>query len=446
MNIKKMRILVYGLGVSGISSVKALDKLGAKLYLMDKKVDRENIPEELKDVDFELMQEDNFDLSKVDIVLKSPGILYSNPLVKEAISKKIEVISDLELAYRIWGGENIIAITGTNGKTTTCSLLGHILDEANINNRVIGNIGVGILWEMYTYGHEYIYIIECSSFQLKSTSSFEPHISAILNISPDHLNWHLDMIDYVESKKQINKNQRIDDICILNYDDEYYSEFTDTKARIFNVSNKDEIDGYYCKNDTIYRKSFNSSVKLMDRKSLSLKGNHNVQNALFCIAIAENLEIPTYIIERALSTFKAVEHRIEYVTNLKDIAIYNDSKATNVDSTIKALDSFDNPIILIAGGVDKKVSFDSLFENRNNVKKLILLGENREKIKKVAEKKVKDISLVKDLNQAVDEAIKSAVDKDIILFSPASASFDMFDNFEQRGKNFKDLINKKINE
>lgn len=446
MNIKKMRILIYGLGVSGISSAKALDKLGAKLYLMDKKIDKENIPEELRGIDFELMQEDNFDLSKIDIVLKSPGIIYSNPIVKEAISKNIEVLSDLELAYRIWGGENIIAITGTNGKTTTCSLLGHILDEANINNRVIGNIGVGILWEMYTYGHEYIYIIECSSFQLKSTSSFEPHISAILNITPDHLNWHLDMIDYVESKKNINKNQSIDDICILNYDDEYYSEFADTKARIFKVSTKEEIDGYYCKNDIIYRKSFNSKVKLMGRKSLNLAGNHNVQNALFCIAIAEQLEIPTNIIERALSTFKAVEHRIEYVANFKDIAIYNDSKATNVDSTIKALDSFENPIILIAGGVDKKVSFDNLFENRDKLKKLILFGENKEKIRKAAEKKVGEISLVEDINQAVDEAIKSAVGRDIILFSPASASFDMFESFEQRGKIFKDLIKKKINE
>lgn len=443
MEIKDKKIIVFGAGVTGISSVKALSRLGSKVYLYNTNHDEnyEKALVELKDFAFEEIiniEDINWDL--MDYVLKSPGIRLDNEFVLLANEHMVEVVSDIELAYLIWPEAKFLAITGTNGKTTTTSLLSSILTAADVKNRVVGNIGVGLLWEILEYGIDTVYVLEISSFQLASCKSFKSNIAALTNIRPDHLDWHGGIDEYIDAKLQITRNQSDKDVIIVNADDSSSEKVRElTKAKIREVSTQKGISvGSYCLSDNIFIDGRESSIV---RSDLTLVGDHNVQNMLFAIEMAVAFGIDEYNIKEGIKGFKPIEHRIEPVREIYGVKYYNDSKGTNPDSTLKAIEGFKENIILIAGGYDKKANYDILFDGKDNIKRLILIGETKHDIKASASKFGIVSVLCKDLEEAVKESYKIAVDGDVVLFSPACASWGMYKDFEERGKHFKELVN-----
>lgn len=441
MEIKDKKILIYGLGITGISSIKALSSMGAQVYIYDskKKEDLAEVFKEIEGFSYKYWEkESDIDWKQLDILLKSPGIRLDNPLVVKAKEEGLDLVSDLELAYRIWGGDRMIAITGTNGKTTTTSLVSHILDRAGIKNHLVGNIGIGLLWKMYENPKDY-FVLESSSFQLASVDEFNPALAAIINISEDHLDWHGSYEDYIEAKLNISRRMKKDQVLILNHDDPLYDRMVmETEAEIIDVSTKTVLeDGYYLDGSSLsYR-----GIEIINRKEISLVGLHNVQNILFAIALTSAMNIDLRIIREAITSFRGVEHRIEFVDKIKDVSYYNDSKGTNVDSSLNALRGFEGPVILIAGGYDKNVDFDQLFEERDKIKGLLLIGQTKYKLYEAGKKYgLENIELVNDLNEAVTRAYSMADSGDVVLLSPACASWGMYRNFEERGEHFKKLV------
>lgn len=437
MEIKSKKILVFGLGISGKSSVKALSNMGAEVLIFD---DREY--EELRqdvysidEYDFEIIQEDvDIPWSELYCVLKSPGIKMENHLIQQAIYNGVEVITDIELAYRLYGGENFIAITGTNGKTTVTSAIAHILEESGKKVRVVGNIGVGLLYEMYNYGLDYTYVIEVSSFQLESIREFRSKISIITNISPDHIDWHGSFENYANAKKNIYKNIKSTDYLILNKDDEILNKIN-IDANIEYFSLKEETNCYFDGKYII------SGEDKFDRDIINLIGNHNVSNILSVILACKAYGLSFDEIVKGIKTFKSIEHRIEFVKEIDGVKYYNDSKGTNIDSTKKALSGFEKNVILIAGGYDKKIEFDDLFENASNIKYLIVLGQTAQKISDAAKRNnIKNTIIVKNLDEAMGNAFNLAKEGDVVLLSPACASWDMYKNYEDRGNHFKQIV------
>ena len=434
-----MDYLVIGLGITGISTVKTLSKLGFNVYGYDSKInDRENEPEELKNLKYTLLFDLDDITSKDIICIKSPGIPPHNELIQKLLQKGIEVVSDLEMAYRLFGDKNLIAITGTNGKTTTTMLVNHILNESGKTSIAIGNIGVGMLWEIYSHPEIDYFVIESSSFQLDSTTTFRTKVAAFTNISPDHSDWHGSFEAYFKAKQNIFKNQKETDKLILNIDDKNLVKLKDKiNSEIIPISLTEKEASFYYDKPYIYH----NEKKIIDTQKLRIPGLHNIQNVLVATAIANTLNVADDDIERACYSFKAVAHRIEFVREFNEVKFYNDSKGTNVDSTIKALSSFENPIILIAGGYDKKVSFEEMFKQYGQkIKKLILMGQTAEQMKKEA-KCVKDITIVNNMEEAVKLSYKSSKKGDVVLLSPACASWGMYKNFEDRGNEFKELVN-----
>lgn len=437
MIIKDKKIIVFGLGISGKSSVKALSSMGAQVLLYD---DREY--EQLKydvfeisDYEFEVIQEDvDIDWTEIYCILKSPGIRLDNEFIKIAESHGVEVITDIELAYRIYGGDNFVGLTGTNGKTTTTSLIAHILNESGVKSKLVGNIGVGLLWEMYTNGLEYTYVLELSSFQLASIKDFRSKITIITNISEDHTDWHGSFENYKDAKLGIVDNLIESDLLILNRDDKCLNKL-DSTARIEYFSLIDKTDAYF-EDGYIYV----NNLKI-DRKVLKLVGKHNVANALAAILACRELGLNKEDIEKAVASFNSIDHRIEYVTSIDGVAYYNDSKGTNIYSTKVALEGFDDNIILIAGGYDKKIEFDELFTEAEKIKALILLGQTKEKIADTAIKYgINEIYIVDDMDQALKKANEIAVKGDTVLLSPASASWGLYNNYKERGNHFKKIV------
>lgn len=436
-----MNYLVLGLGITGISTVKTLAKLGYLVYGFDSKIsDEKSLPLELKGVDF-------FPIFKLEdlqgkdfICIKSPGIPINSEIVKTIENMGIEIVSDLEMAYRLFGDKNLIAITGTNGKTTTTMLLNHILNESGKKSIAIGNIGIGMLWEIYTNPDIDFFVIECSSFQLESISTFRTKVAAITNISPDHIDWHGDFENYFNAKKKVFINQEPEDKLILNMDDEYLKDLLpDIKSKIVTISTKDKTRDFYYEASFIYH----GDRSIIDTHKLNIPGIHNIQNTLIAAALASTLGLKDEDIEKACYSFKSVEHRIEFVRDLEGVKFYNDSKGTNVDSTTKAIESFNNPIILIAGGYDKKVSFKEMFlKGKSIIKHLILMGDTAKKMKlEASEAGVKDITIVNNMVEAVDLS-KTIMEKgDIVLLSPACASWGMYNSYIERGQEFKSLVN-----
>ena len=434
-----MDYLVIGLGITGISTIKTLSKMGFNVYGYDSNIgSKEDEPVELKGLNYTLVFDLEDVLSKEIICIKSPGIPPHNKLIQKISEKGIEIISDLEMAYRLFGDKNLISITGTNGKTTTTMLVNHILNESGKTSMAIGNIGVGMLWEIYTHPEIDYFVIESSSFQLDSTTTFRTKVAAFTNISPDHSDWHGSFDAYFKAKQNIFKNQKENDKLILNIDDERLVKLKDDiKSEIIPISLQDKNAQFYYDKPFIYHEG----KKIIDARKLRIPGLHNIQNVIVALAIASCLNVDDEDIEKACYSFNAVEHRIEFVRELKGVKFYNDSKGTNVDSTIKALSSFENPIILIAGGYDKKVSFKGMFEQYGQrIKKLILMGETAKQMKEEAVG-VKDIDVVKDMKEAVNLSYKVMRNGDIVLLSPACASWGMYKNYKDRGNEFKDLVN-----
>lgn len=436
MDIENKNIIIFGLGVTGISSIKALSKMGANIFIYDDKPYEEykNTLSKIRDYKFNIIEsKDEINWNSIYCVLKSPGIRLDNNFIQIAKKNNVEVLSDVEIAYRIWGGDKFIAVTGTNGKTTTTSLINHILNYSNIKSKVVGNIGVGILYEMYQ-NKDSIFVLELSSFQLSSVKDFRAKISIITNISKDHIDWHGSYEEYKKAKFNIFNNTLSTDTVILNKEDENISDINiSTRLKYFSIKS---VADSYLNNDEIVcgDLSFNRNI-------LKLVGNHNVENLLAALLAIKEFDIDNNTIINAVESFSAIEHRIEFVKEINGVKYYNDSKGTNVDSTKVAIDGFNQNIILIAGGYDKNSEYDLIFKDNKNIKSLILFGETKEKIKECANKyKIKEINLVEDLENAVILSNKISKENDVVLFSPACASWDMYKNFEERGNHFKKLV------
>lgn len=446
MYLKGKNVLVLGLGVSGISIIKALNKTGARITVSDDK-DEDALKDTLnmiKDIPIrKCLNKEDIDFNDIDLVIKSPGIPPSNNLVRKAIDKNIEVITDIELAYRLSPSENIIAITGTNGKTTTTILTGEVIKSSGYNTYLTGNIGTPILEKIVDASKEDVFVVEVSSFQLEHTKFFKPKISLILNITPDHLDWHGSFDNYKNSKLKVFANQSENDYTVLNYDDEILRTINDLESNIIWFSINEKLEkGIYLEGEFIVINDGKNVHKLISCNDLKIPGKHNLQNALGSLGILYSMGIDLDIIADVFKTFEGVEHRIEYVASKKGIKFYNDSKGTNIDASIKAIEAVKSPIILIAGGYDKGSEFEEFIKAfKNKVKALVLLGETREKIKKAAiSQDFNHIFLVEDMKEAVELSYEIGEEGDNVLLSPACASWGMYNNFEERGKDFKNYV------
>lgn len=449
MNLKNKKVLLVGLAKTGVSTIKHLNRLGAKVVVNDIK-DKDK----LKDILDELSDLNNVEyilgyhpenVDDVDITVVSPGVPLDLPFILKLKSKNIEIIGEVELAYRLSQNPIFIGITGTNGKTTTTSLVGEIFKKASRDTYIVGNIGNPVIDTVGIANENSVLVTELSSFQLESIDKFKPHVSAILNFTEDHLNRHHTMKAYIESKARIFENQDSKDFCILNYDDEDVRSLSDSvKAKKIFFSRKKSLEyGIYLDEKKNIIINIDEKITLLNKDELSLPGDHNLENCMAAAAIAYVSNIDIDVIRKVLKTFAGVEHRQEFVRNLNGIMFVNDSKATNPDSSIKAVQSYNRPIVLIAGGMDKQSSFDEFLDiAKENVYALVLLGETAQKIKECAQNKGFDnITIVKDMKEAVNASYQIAKDGDVVLLSPACASWDMYKSFEVRGIDFKDNVN-----
>lgn len=449
MYLKDKNVLVIGFGITGLSAVKALDKLQANVYLYDSKSE-DDLKEflcEIEDIDVKKYLNGEMPVLKdIDLILKSPGVPLDIPILLEAKSINKEIISDLELYYRLKSGKNIIAITGTNGKTTTTKLVGEIFKKAGCNTFIAGNIGIGVLDNIFEIQEKDILIVEASSYQLEDTISFKPHISAIINITPDHISWHGSFENYIASKLKILNKQNKDDYTVLNYDDKILKDIGEkSKANVVWFSTKVRLDeGAFIEDGWIVFRKNSKTNRIIKRDHIQIPGNHNMENILVSVAISYLMGISLKSIERSIKEFKGVEHRIEYIKTKEGISFYNDSKGTNPDSTIKAIEAIDSPIILIAGGYDKGSEFDKLIDAFDGkIKELVLLGETKDKIKQTAiSKGFNSVHITNNMKDAVKLSYKLASIGDNILLSPACASWGMYKNFEERGIDFKNIVEK----
>ena len=429
------KVLVYGLGITGISTVKTLDKLGYEVFTYDK---NKNKDERLEGYNYSPISDLKIN-DKYEFVVKSPGIRPDDEIVQK-LEKNNEIISDIELSYRLFEDKKIISITGTNGKTTTTSLITYVLNQIGEKAISVGNIGEGVLWKMYN--NDAIFVEEISSFQLHNTKTFKPNIGAILNISPDHIDWHGSFKNYANDKMKLAKNQDKEDFLVINHDDKILSENKNKfKASIYEFSMEEKVEkGIYLKNNNLYLKD-DKEFFLLNRNDLKIVGNHNLANVACAILCLYLYGIDLDEIIKYTKTFKAIDHRLEFVKQIKNVKFYNDSKATNVDSAIKAVYSFDKNIILIAGGYDKKIDYSPLFDNSNKkIKAMILLGQTKYILEDLCKKYKINYYLVDDMQMAVDKSFEIMEDFDTVLLSPASASWGMYDNYMQRGDDFKKRV------
>lgn len=434
--LENKNILIMGFGVTGKSSLKFLREFPVKIYIYDKKIDLQSLK---VDEDFIIFKDE--DLDKIDLIVKSPGIYPFDDLLVKAREKNIEIISDIELSYRYLKTDNVVAVTGTNGKTTTTTIVGDIL-KRKAKTFVVGNIGRGILEITKEAKKDDFIVIEASSFQLEDTIKFKPHIALLTYVTSDHLDWHKTTENYVNAKFKIFANQDENDFAILNYEDRKLAKKYNIKAQKYYFSmEKISEKGSYFEDGKIYYNDGKSTEEILEVKDLKIPGVHNIKNVMAAIIIAKLFGIDSYTIKRSISSFTGVEHRIEFVRELHGVKYYNDSKGTNPDSTEVAIAAMDGHVILIAGGYDKNSNFDNLIEkSKDKLKKVILLGETADKISNSCKKSDVEFYIVKDLNKAVELAKKLSLKGEDVLLSPACASWDMYSNYEARGRHFKDLV------
>lgn len=446
MQVNEMNVLVYGAGKSGISSVKLLINQSCNIVLFDNNTEftindkKINQYSKIKLITGKLKKED---LENIDLLIISPGVPTDIPDIIMAKSKNILIWSEIELAYHFSKGK-IIGITGTNGKTTTTSLVGEIIRKHNENVYVVGNIGNPYTDIALETNEDSVIVAELSSFQLETIIEFAPSISAILNISPDHLNRHHTMEEYIKVKKNIYRKQSSNDYCILNYDNiELRDNENEINAKVIYFSKKEELkNGVYLSNKQIIYSKNNEKIIICNIKELKIIGMHNYENIMAAIAITIALNIPLETIKKAILEFEAVEHRIEYVDTIKGVKYYNDSKGTNPDASQKAVEAMTGPTILIAGGYDKDAAYDEWINSFNDkVKFLVLLGETKDKIADQAiNQGYTNIIKVKTLKEAVELSAEKASEGYSVLLSPACASWGMFKDYEERGKLFKQYV------
>lgn len=452
LEVKNKKIAVIGLSRTGIASANMLYQWGAEVIVSDVKGPKEleKEIEILKDIDveYELGGHGDKCLSS-DMIVVSPGVPLDIPFFEKVRKKNIKIISEIELAYHFTEAK-IIAITGTNGKTTTSILIGEILKNANIGKvKVVGNIGVPLISEVTGLTKDDCLVVEISSFQLETIEEFKPDISLYLNFTPDHLDRHKTIENYWLAKKRIFKNQKNDDFALVNYDDKNVMKaVSDFPGKIYNVSLMENTDrGIYLKDNQLFIKDGKNTIKVMEVNNIPIKGLHNVQNVSFAVLACYLSGIPINIIKKSVRDFSAVEHRLENICVLGDnILVIDDSKATNPDSAVKAIEAFSRSIILIAGGQNRDADFRewaSVIQNK--VKTLILLGETRFKMKEEALNygfPNINIHIVDSMEEAVKIAFKNFKENDCLLLSPACPSWDMYSSYKERGRDFQDLVRK----
>jgi UDP-N-acetylmuramoylalanine--D-glutamate ligase len=449
VDFKGKYILVVGAGRTGVGIAKVLHDLGAKVIVNDggdeSKLEKDlNI---LKNLGIEyVVSRHPFELlhRKPEFIVKNPGISLEIPFIQYALSLDIPVISDIELINSL-NSAPLVAITGTNGKTTVTSFIGHLFAKANYRAVVGGNIGVSIAETIYKKDLDII-IAEVSSFQLECTFKFKPYVSVITNFSPDHLDRHKTYENYINQKKKIFLNQNNNDYTVLNFDNKICREISDeTKGKIYWFSAEREVlQGAYIEGNNIFWKTESCKELICSTEIINILGKFNRENILAGVIVGKIFNLPNEIIIEGIRTFKGVEHRLEYVGEIKGVKYYNDSKGTNSDSTIKALEAFEDPVTLLLGGYDKGEDFLALVHKvKEKCKKVILFGASGERIKGFLNKvEYSNYLHVKNFEEAVSIAKENAQPGDIVLLSPACASWDEFQNFEQRGRFFKELIHR----
>ncbi|MCM1039268.1 MAG: UDP-N-acetylmuramoyl-L-alanine--D-glutamate ligase [Ruminococcus sp.] len=447
-DLQNKKILVVGSGISGIGAVDLLSKTGAcpVLYDENEKISPEEIraklppdcqtqiitgvlPKEIKD--------------KIELVILSPGVPVDTAFADSFRERGVTIWGEIELAYELGRGK-LIAITGTNGKTTTTTLVGEIMKAYYESVFVVGNIGNPYTETVLLSKEETVTVAEISSFQLETIESFHPQVSALLNITPDHLNRHHTMENYIRIKESISLNQTKEDVCVLNYENEYTRAFGDRcPAQVVWFSSTRRLNnGYYFENEEIYYAHDGQTQKLMNIHEMNLVGICNVENVMAAIAMAQAMQVPLEVILKTVRAFKAVEHRIEFVATKGGVDYYNDSKATNPDAAIQGIRAMSKPTVLIGGGYDKQSEYDEWIEAFDNkVKCLVLIGQTREKIEACARKHgIENIICAESFKEAFDICVRSAQPGDAVLLSPACASWGMFPNYEVRGREFKEFV------
>lgn len=445
------KCLVIGSGISGIGSAALLEHMGADVTLYDSSEAltaeeiRKKLPENSRaacvagELPGELRR-------AVKTVVLSPGVPVDNPLVEELRAGGAEILGEIELGYRKEKGR-VAAITGTNGKTTTTTLVGEIM-KAHLGEEkvfVVGNIGNPYTSECLKTAEDTVTVGEISSFQLETVIDFHPAVSAILNITPDHLNRHHTMEAYVKAKENITVNQTGEDICVLNYENGYTRDFGERcPARVVWFSSARELEeGYFLKGDKIIKSASGRRQEIMDiRKDMNLVGICNVENVMAAMAVAEGMGVPMETILSVIRGFHAVEHRIEFVATKGGVDYYNDSKGTNPDAAIQGIKAMSRPTVLIGGGYDKQSDYDEWIESfEGKVKWLVLIGQTREKIAACARKHGFDrIRFADTFQECLELCTRLAEEGDAVLLSPACASWGMFPNYEVRGEHFKEYV------
>lgn len=447
-NVINKSVLIVGFGRSGQAAARELARVGAFVTVQD------NVPEEKLDsnlltwfrkkgVEF-VFGSTPPDMGSFDMVVLSPGVSPELDFVQEAAAKGAEITGELEIAYRIGHG-NYVAITGTNGKTTTTTLVGEIFERSGRKTYVVGNIGKAVISVSAESTENDWLVTEASSFQLETTRYFRPVVSAILNLTPDHLNRHHTMEAYGAAKAKVFANQTESGYLVINYDDDWCMRLAEgARAKLIPFSIKEKpVPGAYLDGDRLILADEKGNEHEICRKDeLKIIGDHNVQNVLAAAAISFYAGIDMETISASVKAFRGVEHRIEYCGQVDGVKYYNDSKGTNTDATITAIKAIGKNIILIAGGDAKKQDFTPLAEMLpGKVKKLILLGRDAYMIQEACDREgFTDYIFCKDMSECVRKAHELAEEGDTVLLSPACASWDMYDNYEQRGRHFKDCV------
>lgn len=442
MYVKKRKYLILGVSKSGISAAKYLLERNADCFYYEE-MSGEKIAAAKRELNalggIETTAENvSAVLAETDVVVISPGVPINHPVAVKAKSLGKRIIGELELGYESFT-PTFVGVTGTNGKTTTVSLINAMLKEAGEQSKLVGNIGVPLTSELAGAGEDTVFVAEVSSFQLESVSEFHPYISCILNISPDHLERHYSMENYIFLKKRIFANQKESDYCVLNYDDETVRSFyPDIKAKVVWVSCEEEVDGAYLKDGALCFKG----EKITEAANIPLVGAHNIYNALFAAAVSRLLGADAAAIAKAIKEFKGVPYRTQLVAEINGVKFINDSKSTNTASAITAIAAAKIPTVLILGGSEKGETYDKLFECIKNsaVKHVVLTGVSRRNMLTAADKaEYHDITVCADFDYAVKIAAMMANSGEQVLLSPACASFDAFSNFEERGERFNEI-------
>ncbi|MGM0471326.1 MAG: UDP-N-acetylmuramoyl-L-alanine--D-glutamate ligase [Bacillota bacterium] len=450
MELRNQKVVVLGLGKrTGVATAKFLAEQGAEVVVSDvkKASDLQAELEELSsyEIDFDLGGHSQTILDSTDLIVISPGVPTDISILKQARACGIKIISEVELAYQ-FSPAPIIAITGTNGKTTTTTLIGEIFKASKQEAVVGGNIGAPLIEQISQVSKQGVVIAEISSFQLENIDTFQPQISLVLNLTPDHLNRHQTLDNYRRAKERIFSNQKPSDYTVLNYDQSLTRQMAErTSGEVIFFSQQEELSkGLYIADGQLINNLTAEHQPLIDLEEIKIKGPHNLENVLGAVAIALLQGVEATTITEILREFTGVEHRIEEVATIDNTIYINDSKATNPAAAIKALETFEQPITLIAGGMDKDGDLTEFAAQiQNNVKQLILLGETADEIhqqvvdKGFTEDRIKHVTSIK---AAVTKASKLSASGSVVLLSPGCASWDMFASYKVRGRQFKEAV------